>query len=104
MTSMNRPTRHVFAAALAALTLASAAVAQTRITAPKNSYSPEQDVELGREAAAQVRRDMPMLNDGRTDEYVETIGRRLMENIPSEFRQPKFRYSFDVVNLREINA
>src|SRR6185436_15627203 len=36
--------------------------------------------------------------------YVEDIGRRLVAAIPAEFRHPEFRYSFDVVNVREINA
>lgn len=45
-----------------------------------------------------------MLNDGPTDAVVERIGRRLLAGVPGRFRQPGFRYSFDVVNLREINA
>ena len=47
---------------------------------------------------------MPLLNDGRTEDFVERIGDRLVDQIPAEFREPEFRYSFDVVNLREINA
>jgi hypothetical protein len=78
--------------------------AQTRIEPHKNSYSPEDDVKLGRQAAEEVRRQMPLLNDGRTEDFVERIGDRLIEVIPGEFRQPAFRYSFDVVNMREINA
>jgi beta-barrel assembly-enhancing protease len=78
--------------------------AQTRIEPHKNSYSPEDDVKLGREAAEEVRREMPLLNDERTEDYIEGIGERLIESIPGEFRQPAFRYSFDVVNMREINA
>ena len=77
---------------------------QTKITAPKNKYSPADDVKLGREAAAEVRQQMPMLNDERVDNYVDRVGARLVENIPGEFRHGEFRYTFDVVNLREINA
>jgi hypothetical protein len=80
------------------------ASAQTRITPPNNKYSPEQDVKLGLEAAQEVRRQMPMLNDDRIDDYVERIGQRLAAEVPNEFRQPAFRYSFDVVNLKDINA
>jgi hypothetical protein len=47
---------------------------------------------------------MPLLNDERTEAFAERIGERLTEAIPAEYRQPEFRYSFDVVNLREINA
>jgi peptidase M48-like protein len=78
--------------------------AQTRITAPKNSYSVQQDVELGREASAEVRKEMPVLNDSTTRGYVERIGAGLVEAIPQEFQHPEFHYTFDVVNLKEINA
>lgn len=77
---------------------------QTRVTAPKNKYSPAEDVKLGRDAAAEVRQQMPMLNDDRVDGYVDDVGERLVANIPAEFRHNEFRYTFDVVNLREINA
>ena len=84
--------------------LALPAATQTRIERHKNSYSPKQDVELGRQAAQEVRQQMPLLNDGRTEEFVERIGDRLVDQIPGEFREPEFSYSFDVVNLRDINA
>jgi hypothetical protein len=80
------------------------ATAQTPIERHSNSYSPEQDVQLGRQAAQEVRQQMPLLNDDRTEDFIERIGDRLIEAIPGEFRQPAFRYSFDVVNMREINA
>jgi beta-barrel assembly-enhancing protease len=92
----------VAAAIVAAVTLS--ASAQTRIEPHKNSYSPEQDVQLGRQAAAEVRQQMPLFNDRPTEAFVEDIGRRLVEEIPDDVRQPAFQYSFDVVNLREINA
>jgi beta-barrel assembly-enhancing protease len=106
MISIHRRTRpSTFVAAIVATSvLAGSAAAQTKITAPKNKYTPQQDVELGREAAAEVRQQMPMLNDDRTEEYIEDIGERLIENLPAEYRQPAFKYSFDIVNLRDINA
>jgi hypothetical protein len=77
---------------------------QTRVEPPDNSYSVADDVKLGREAAAQVRKELPMLNDARVDEYTVRIGHRLVEAIPPEFRHPEFTYTFDVVNQKEINA
>ena len=97
--------RQVSAAILAVFVTSTALVTgQTQVTAPKNKYSPAEDVKLGREAAAEVEKQMPMLNDNRVDGYVERVGARLVENIPAEFRHHGFRYTFDVVNLREINA
>ena len=81
----------MLAALLVAAALANPAVAQTKITPDKNRYSPAQDVELGQEAAAEARKQLPMLNDGRVDDYVEMVGGRLVEAIPAEFRHPEFR-------------
>ena len=97
--------RQVSAAIVTTMLVGATFVAgQTKVTAPKNKYSPADDVKLGREAAAEVQQQMPMLNDERVDDYVDRIGARLVENIPSGFRHNEFRYTFDVVNLREINA
>src|SRR5688572_22343980 len=78
--------------------------AQTKITAPPNKYSVQDDVKLGQEAAAEARKQLPLLNDDRVDEWVEDIGRRLADAIPSEFQHREFRYSFDVINQKEING
>jgi beta-barrel assembly-enhancing protease len=89
----------------AALVLVSAlAGAQTKIAPPKNSYTPAQDVELGREAAAEARKQLPILRDDNVSSYVEDIGRRLTAAIPADLRHPEFRYTFEPVNVREINA
>jgi hypothetical protein len=84
--------------------LATTAAAQTKVTAPENGYSVADDVKLGQEAAAQARKELPMLNDNRVDDWVEEIGERLVDAIPAEFQQDGFRYTFDVVNQKEINA
>src|SRR5687767_4568803 len=80
------------------------AAAQTKVVPPRNSYSVQDDVKLGQEAAGEVRKELPLLNDDRVDDYVEDVGRRLVEAIPPEFRHDGFRYTFDVVNQKEINA
>jgi Zn-dependent protease with chaperone function len=80
------------------------ALGQTRVEMPSNKYSVQQDVQLGQEAAQQVYQQMPILRDNVIDEYVESVGRRLVAAIPGEYQQPGFRYSFDVVDARDINA
>jgi peptidase M48-like protein len=35
---------------------------------------------------------------------VENVGRRLVDVIPAELRHPEFQYTFEAVNVREINA
>src|SRR5437899_3048130 len=86
------------------LLAAGVASAQTRVVPPKNSYTPAQDVELGRQAAGQAEQQLPIMRDDEVTSYVQSIGRRLVDAIPPELQHPEFRYSFKVVNVREINA
>lgn len=81
-----------------------AVLGQTRVSMPKNGYSIQDDVRAGREAAAQVERQMPVLNDAEATNYVQQVGRRLVNAIPSEFQQPEFQYTFKIINARDINA
>lgn len=96
--------RQITAAVVAMSVAGALATAQTKVTAPSNKYSVQDDVKLGRQAAQEVRQEMPILNDDRVDGYVEQVGERLVNHIPGEFRHDGFDYTFDVVNLREINA
>lgn len=78
---------------------------ETRITPPKNRYTVADDVRLGREAANEVARQLPLLpENGEVDSYVERVGARLADAIPPDFRHPEFKYEFSVVNARDINA
>lgn len=94
------------AAALAiAVSVAVAGLAaQTAIKLPKNKFTPQQDVELGREAAAEVRQQYPIIKDERIAAYLTRLGDRLVEAAPAELKQPVYEYSFTPVNLKEINA
>ena len=89
---------------ICAIAVSTAVISQTKVTAPKNKYSPADDVKLGQEAAREVEQQVPVMRDDRINGYLNAIGRRLAENIPAEFRQPEFRYTFTGVNMKEINA
>ncbi len=91
---------------IAAVVVVSVSVlaAQTKITPPKNKYSPQQDVQLGREASGQVEQQLPLLRDDNVTSYVSDIGRRLVSSIPAELQHAEFSYTFKVVNVKEINA
>lgn len=78
--------------------------AQTQITPPKNNYTPAQDVELGRQAAVEAERQLPILRDDAVASYLGALGRQLVAAITPERRHPEFRYTFKVINVREINA
>ena len=101
---MTRKTLRTSSVLIYALLLSAVTSAQTSIPLRKNSFTTTQDVQLGRQAAADARRQLPMLHDGPTNALVDRIGSRLVAAIPARYRHPGFRYSFDVVDRREINA
>jgi hypothetical protein len=104
MTARLSTHRYRTLAVLVAVLLPAAGGAQTKITPDPNRYSLQQDVQLGQEAAAEARKQLPMLEDDRIDDYVENVGETLVGGIPAEFRHAGFRYTFDVINQKEINA
>jgi Zn-dependent protease with chaperone function len=71
---------------------------------PKNRFTPEQDVKLGLEAAAEVRQQYPIIKDEGINAYLTGLGDRLVAVAPPELNKPVFQYSFTPVNLKEINA
>ena len=76
----------------------------TQIKYHSNKYKVTDDVKVGRQAAAEVEQQMPILSDGDATNYVSRVGQRLVSNIPSEFQHPEFQYYFKIVNARDINA
>jgi len=97
---MNLLSRLVVVITLTATTVA----AQTKVTPPKNKYTPAQDVQIGREAADEVRKQYPVINDDSIEGYLDRLGDRLVEGAPRELNNPAFQYSFTPVNLKDINA
>ena len=86
---------------LLALGLALPAVAQT--PEPKagfNLFSVEQDIEIGRQSAAQAERQLPLLRDRSVESYASTVMCRLADAAPG----PRFPYQIRVVNAADINA
>jgi Peptidase family M48 len=99
-----RFSRVLGAVTVGVLLLVSAIGGQTVITPPNNKYTPAQDVELGQQAAKEVEQQLPLLRDDGIESFVDRIGRRLVQVIPAEMEHREFRYSFKVINVREINA
>jgi len=84
---------------------ASVASAQTRIDIPDNKYSLNDDVRIGRQAAAEIEKQLPLIPErNRSENYIESVGRRLVSAIPPRYRHRGFVYRFDVVNVRDVNA
>ena len=99
--------KRIFVAALVATLwiLPVAAIAQqTQIKEPKNKYKVADDVKLGSQAAAEVEKQFPLINDRDAALYIERVGKRLADAIPSQFRHSEFDYRFKWVNARDLNA
>src|SRR5262245_23158434 len=75
--------------------------AQTVVKLPKNRFTPQQDVQIGTEGAAEVRQQYPIIQDERIASYLTTLGDRLVAAAPAELKQPVYQYSFTPVNLKE---
>jgi hypothetical protein len=99
-----RVARGLAFAGVGVLLTVSALGAQTVITPPNNKYTPAQDVELGRKAASEVEKTLPFLREADVTSMVASVGRRLVASIPRDLQHSEFRYTFEVVNVREINA
>ncbi len=73
---------------------------RTRLKPGVNLFTPEQDIELGKQNAAQAEKQLPMLNDARVDKYLNDLGQKLAAHAPGY----KFPYQYKCVNEMAINA
>ena len=67
-----------------------------------NLFSKEQDVQVGQESAAQVRKQMTLVKDSFLNQYVNTVGKRLAN--AQEAKDSGFPFTFEVVADPSINA
>jgi len=65
-----------------------------------NFFSIDQDVQLGKENAVEVEKQMPMVTDAAINQYINRLGQRLVAKAPG----PQYPYTFKVVNQSDINA
>lgn len=83
------------------LSLVPAALAQrTKVKPGWNAFSPQQDVEIGKEVSKQAEAQLTLLNDKKVDDYLNRLGHRLSSKAPGE----KYPYQFKGVNDSSINA
>lgn len=65
-----------------------------------NFFSPEQDIEIGKQSAEQILHETPMLDDPQIANYISQLGNKLAAKAAGE----RFPYQFRVVATKEINA
>jgi predicted Zn-dependent protease len=67
-----------------------------------NLFTKQQDIQLGQEAAAEVRKKSTLVKDPVLTEYVNEIGKRLAQS--REAKDSGFNFTFEVVADPAINA
>src|SRR5713101_6687272 len=85
---------------LAVVLSAYAADSRTKLKPGWNLFSPQQDIEMGRQSAKEAERQLPILNDRQATTYINTLGQQLAAHAPGE----KYAYQFKIVNDSAINA
>src|SRR6185369_6064216 len=100
MVSKNARFSIVVGLILAIALTAYAADSRTKLKPGWNLFSPQQDVEMGRDVAKQAETELPMLNDRQSNTYIDALGKQLAAHAPGE----KYPYQFKIVNDTAINA
>jgi predicted Zn-dependent protease len=70
------------------------------LSACAGSISQQEEVQMGQQGAAQVSAQLPMLNDGTINSYVNSLGRSIAQNTS----RADLDWHFAVVNSEVINA
>jgi len=85
------------------LLLAAAASAQRTPLKPGwNMFTPQQDIEVGKRAAVDAERQLPLCNAPKVDAYLTELGVRLAAKLPTGGVQ--YPFAFHCVNDKAINA
>ena len=98
--SAGRAAVAVFMAGVMLLTTALPAEARVNIKPGYNSFSPDQDIEMGREAIKEIEKEIELVNNAELNDYINRLGRKLVGFAPGH----KFPYTFKLVNNKELNA
>ena len=74
---------------------------RTKLRPGRNVYSPEEDVELGREVAKDAEKQLVLINNSTASAYIVRLGQSLVAKAPNEY---KFPFTFKIVDDKSINA
>ncbi len=76
--------------------------ARTKIKPGINSFSPQQDIQLGRKAATEAEQTLQLCNDPKVDAYLTRLGMELVEQLNTG--DVKYPWEFHCVNDKAINS
>ena len=91
-----------FLTTLCCLTAPGAWAQRTPLKPGWNMFSPQQDVDLGKRAALDAQKQLPLCNDAKVDAYLTQLGLRLAAKLPT--RGVQYPFEFHCVNDKAINA
>ena len=74
---------------------------RTKLRPGRNIFSPQQDVEMGREVAKDAERQLALITSPNANAYISALGQQLAAKAPNE---NKFPFYFKLVDDRSINA
>lgn len=75
---------------------------RTQFKAGWNVYSPQEDIQLGKQVAVDAEKQLPSCNDPKVDAYLTELGKNLSAKLPSGGVQ--YPFEFHCVNDKAINA
>jgi beta-barrel assembly-enhancing protease len=75
---------------------------RSQLKPPWNMYSPQTDIQLGKQNAQLMERQLPSCNDPKVDAYLTQLGLRLVAKLPT--RGVEYPWEFHCVNDKAINA
>jgi beta-barrel assembly-enhancing protease len=94
--------RAVLICAVCLVNLPLALADRTQLKPPWNMYSPQSDIQVGRQAAQQMMKSLPSCNDPKVDAYLTQLGKKLASKLPT--RGVEYPWEFHCVNTKEVNA
>lgn len=90
----------IILALVLALGLSVHADSRTQLKPGWNLFSPDQDVEMGRQVAKDAENQLSIIRNGDVAAYIDSLGKQLAARAPGE----RYPYQFKVVNDKAINA
>jgi len=102
MPASGRVRKFISVLALSVLSCVPAFAQRTQLRPGWNMFSPQQDVQVGKQAAADAQRKLPMCNSRKADAYLTQLGKRLTDHLNTNGVQ--YPWEFHCVNDRSINA
>src|SRR5438045_1768237 len=82
--------------------VAGASAQRTQLKPGWNKFSPQDDITLGKRAATDAAKQLPLCNAPRVDAYLTQLGTRLAQKLPTGGVQ--YPFEFHCVNDKAINA